>query len=58
MYAFGGQGGDEVLRCLKADTGEAVWKDKYLAKSACGPASGVPTARSSPAVDAAAGKKL
>ena len=50
LYAFGGQGGDEVLRCLKADTGEEVWKDKYPAKSAGGPAAGFPTARSSPAV--------
>lgn len=50
LYTFGGQGGEEIIRCLKADTGEEVWKDKYAARSASGPASGFPTARSSPAV--------
>lgn len=50
LYTFGGKAGNEVIRCLKADTEEEVWKDKYPARPASGPASGFPTARSSPAV--------
>lgn len=50
LYAFGYQGGNEVVRCLDAKTGDQLWKDEYPARAASGPASGFPAARSSPAV--------
>ncbi len=50
LYVFARDGGDEVLRCLKADTGDEVWKDKYPAKQVTGPAGGFPGPRASPAV--------
>ncbi len=31
LYVFGREGSDEVLRCLKAASGEPVWQDKYEA---------------------------
>jgi outer membrane protein assembly factor BamB len=50
LYVFARDSGDEVLRCLKADSGDEVWKDKYPAKQVTGPAGGFPGPRSSPAV--------
>jgi outer membrane protein assembly factor BamB len=54
LYVFTRQGNDEVIRCLKADTGEEVWKDEYKAVPVTGPAANVggghPGPRSTPAV--------
>jgi outer membrane protein assembly factor BamB len=54
IYVFTRQGADEVIRCLNADTGKEVWKDKYEAKAVTGAAAtvggGHPGPRSSPAV--------
>lgn len=50
LYTFGREGGDEVIRCLNAETGKEVWADKYPAKAVGGAASGFPGPRSSPAV--------
>ena len=50
LFVFSRQGGDEVLRCLEADSGKEVWIDKYPAESISGPAAGFPGPRSSPAV--------
>jgi outer membrane protein assembly factor BamB len=50
LYVFAREGGDEVLRCLKADSGDEVWKDKHPARQITGPAQGFPGPRSSPAV--------
>jgi outer membrane protein assembly factor BamB len=50
IYAFTREGDDEVIRCLDAGKGTEVWKDKYPAKPADGPASGHPGPRGSPAV--------
>lgn len=51
IYAFTREGGDEVIRCLDADKGTEVWKDKYptatVTGSGAGPHAGT---RSSPAV--------
>jgi outer membrane protein assembly factor BamB len=50
LYVFSRDGGDEVARCLKADSGEEVWKDAYPAAFKGGPDSGFPGPRCSPAV--------
>ena len=50
LYVFARQGGDEVIRCLDAGTGNEVWQDKYPAEPATGPARGFPGPRASPAV--------
>jgi outer membrane protein assembly factor BamB len=50
LYAFGYQGGNEVIRCLDAATGKEIWKDEYAARPARPPAQSFPAARSSPAV--------
>jgi outer membrane protein assembly factor BamB len=50
IYVFTRQGGDEVLLCLEANSGKEVWKDKYAAAPASGPAGRHPGPRSSPAV--------
>ena len=50
IYAFGRQGGDEVLRCLDAPTGKEVWKNKYATPVIKGSASPFPGTRSTPAV--------
>lgn len=50
LYTFGYQGGNEVVRCFDAKSGDELWKDEYPARAASGPASGFPAARSSPAV--------
>ena len=50
VYAFGRQGGNEVIRCLDASTGNEVWQDKYPARSPNGPAAGFAGPRASPAV--------
>jgi PQQ enzyme repeat. len=52
LYVHTREGGNEVVRCLNADTGEKVWEDKYEATGADGaPArSGFVGPRCSPAV--------
>jgi outer membrane protein assembly factor BamB len=54
VYVFTREGTDEVTRCLDADTGKELWKDKYAAVPVTGPAAtvggGHPGPRSSPAV--------
>jgi outer membrane protein assembly factor BamB len=50
LYAFGWEGGKEVVRCLDAATGKEVWKDSYTTTAASPPAASFPAARSSPAV--------
>jgi outer membrane protein assembly factor BamB len=50
LYVFGREGGDEVVRCLDAESGKEVWKEKYAAAAVTGPASGYPGPRSTPAV--------
>jgi len=36
LYVFTRQGGDEVILCLDAGTGEEVWRDKYAAVTVTG----------------------
>jgi outer membrane protein assembly factor BamB len=56
LYAFGRQDADEVIQCLDAATGKAVWENRYPAgRVVTGPAARHPGTRSSPAV---ADKKL
>ncbi len=50
VYVIALQDGNEVMRCLEANTGKEIWKDSYPAKAASGPASSFPGTRASPAV--------
>jgi outer membrane protein assembly factor BamB len=50
LYVFTREGGDEVLRCFKADTGKELWRDQYAAQPASGPADRFPGPRCSPSV--------
>jgi len=50
LYVFARQGANEVLRCLKADSGNDIWKEEYEAAPVKGPAARFPGPRSSPAV--------
>src|SRR5262249_34072818 len=50
VYTFGRMGGDEVITCLKADSGDVVWQDKYASQEPVGPAKKFPGTRSTPAV--------
>ncbi len=51
LYVFARQDADEVTLCLKADTGEEIWKDKYDAPGISGPDANQHSGpRSSPAV--------
>ena len=50
LYVFTRQGNEEVTLCLDASSGKELWKDKYAAEAATGPASRHPGPRSSPAV--------
>jgi outer membrane protein assembly factor BamB len=50
LFVFSWQGGQEILRCLEADTGKDIWKYEYDAAKATGPAAGFVGARSSPTV--------
>jgi outer membrane protein assembly factor BamB len=40
VYAFGRQGGEEVITCLDAASGNVLWRDKYEAVPVKGPAAG------------------
>jgi outer membrane protein assembly factor BamB len=50
LYAFGREGGEEIVRCLDAATGKEIWQAKYPQRAASGPASSYPGPRSSPVV--------
>ncbi len=50
LYVFSRDGGNEVTRCLKADTGDVVWTEKYAAAFSGKGDQGYPGPRSSPAV--------
>lgn len=50
IYLHTRQGGDEVILCLNAATGEEIWKDSYPALPVTGPASSHPGPRSTPAL--------
>lgn len=50
LYVFTREEGDEILRCLDANTGKQIWENKYAAQPATGPAGRFPGPRSSPTV--------
>jgi outer membrane protein assembly factor BamB len=50
LYVFARQDGQEVVRCLDANSGQEIWQDKYEAEGADGPARGHAGPRSSPTV--------
>jgi outer membrane protein assembly factor BamB len=50
LFVFSRQEGGEVTRCLEAATGKELWKDKYDAMGATGPAQPFSGPRSSPTV--------
>jgi outer membrane protein assembly factor BamB len=50
LFVFTREGGAEVTRCLEADTGKEVWKDKYDVNFKATADAGFPGPRSSPAV--------
>lgn len=50
LYVFSRQDGNEITRCLDADTGKEIWQDKYPSLAPQGPAAQFPGPRSSPAV--------
>jgi outer membrane protein assembly factor BamB len=56
LYVFARQDGQEILRCLDAETGKELWKDGYEVAGADGPARSYAGPRSSPTV--AQGKVL
>src|SRR5438445_3401642 len=37
LFVFTREGGDEVIRCVDADKGTEVWKDKYATTAVTGP---------------------
>jgi outer membrane protein assembly factor BamB len=50
LYIFSRQDGNEITRCLEADSGKEVWRDKYEATGVGRPAQDFSGPRSSPAV--------
>jgi len=50
LYVFARQEGGEITRCLNAADGKELWKDKYDAMGATGPAQSHSGPRSSPTV--------
>ena len=50
LYVFTRKGGDEVLLCLNAGTGEEIWSDKYETPSVTGADQGHSGPRSSPSI--------
>jgi outer membrane protein assembly factor BamB len=50
LYVFGRQGEEEVIRCLNADDGTAIWRHAYQAVPVTGAAEKYQGPRSSPAV--------
>lgn len=50
LFIYTRQGGDEILRCLNAETGEEIWKQGLPARAVGGAAGGFPGPRSTPTV--------
>ncbi|TWT77688.1 Quinohemoprotein ethanol dehydrogenase type-1 precursor [Posidoniimonas polymericola] len=50
LYVYAREGGDEVLRCLDASTGDEQWRDALPAAGVGGPASGFAGPRCSPVI--------
>jgi outer membrane protein assembly factor BamB len=50
LYVFARESGNEVIRCLNAETGEEIWQEKSPSAGVGGGAGGFPGPRSSPAV--------
>ena len=50
LYVFSREGGNEMVRCLNADTGKEIWQDKYESEAVGGPAGAFSGPRSSPAI--------
>jgi len=50
IYVYTREEGDEILRCLDADTGEEIWRQAKPARPVSGAAGGFPGPRSTPAV--------
>jgi outer membrane protein assembly factor BamB len=50
LFVFTREGGEEVVRCLDAASGDEIWSDRYESAQIQGPAGGFPGPRSSPAV--------
>lgn len=50
LYVFSREGGNEVIRCLNAATGQEVWGKSYPAEQVQGGDSGFPGPRSTPTV--------
>lgn len=50
IFLHSRQGGDEVILCLDALTGEDLWRNSYPAAATTGPSSSHPGPRSTPAV--------
>jgi outer membrane protein assembly factor BamB len=50
LYVFSRQEGNEVTRCLDAQTGKELWQERYETLGATGPAQSFSGPRSSPAV--------
>jgi outer membrane protein assembly factor BamB len=50
LYVFSRQDGNEIARCLNAETGEEIWKDSYASEGTTGGASGFQGPRCSPTV--------
>jgi outer membrane protein assembly factor BamB len=50
LYVFSRESGNEIIRCLNADTGKEVWAEKYQAAAVGRPAQDFSGPRSSPAV--------
>jgi outer membrane protein assembly factor BamB len=50
LYVFTRQGGDEVIGCLEAESGNQLWQEKYAAEAVTGAPASHPGPRSSPAV--------
>lgn len=50
LYVFARQGTDEIIMCLKAETGKEIWNYKYAAPAVTGPSGSHPGPRSTPIV--------
>lgn len=50
VYVFARQGGNEVIRCVDAASGESIWQAEYPAEAVTGAAASFAGPRSSPAV--------
>lgn len=50
LYVFARKDGNEIARCLNADTGAEIWQDSYATEGTSGGASGFPGPRATPTV--------